>query len=122
MFSRQQYGRKGERKAANHLRRSGYRILEKNYRCLYGEIDIIARQKDTLVFVEVKARSTDRFGDGKAAVSRSKQRKISQVALHYLKTHRHLDQKARFDVVAICGAGADMTIDWVRNAFELAYP
>ena len=121
MTSHHQYGRAGESKAAQFLRRCGYTILEKNYRCRCGEIDIIARHRDTLVFVEVKARRTGRFGGAKAAVTAAKQRKVSQVALHYLKATRQIDRRARFDVVAICGSAPDERFELVRNAFELAH-
>jgi putative endonuclease len=81
----QQFGKRSERLAAEFLKRTGYRILETNYRSPVGEIDIIAREKATIVFVEVKARSSNRFGSPKGAVTPAKQRKISMAALDYLK-------------------------------------
>jgi putative endonuclease len=82
---KQKFGQEGEALAARHLKKNGYRIIEKNYRTKLGEIDIIAKDKDTLVFVEVKSRRSWQFGNPKAAVTPRKQRKISMVALHYLK-------------------------------------
>jgi putative endonuclease len=122
MPSRQQrYGRKCEEIAARHLENSGYRILEKNYRTGSGEIDIIARDNNFIVFVEVKARQTARFGNSKAAVNADKQRKISMVALHYLKSTGQLASSARFDVVAMHPSGGCEGIEIVKNAFDLCY-
>jgi putative endonuclease len=118
---RQRYGEAGETLAARVLRRQGYRILETNYRTPIGEIDLIARERDTIVFVEVKARRSPHFGHPKAAVTALKQRKLSMVALYYLKTTGQSGAKARFDVVAICGATERSEVEVVRNAFELAY-
>ena len=117
----QQFGRRSERLAAEYLKLKGYRILETNYRCGAGEIDIIAREKKTLVFIEVKARSSSRFGSPKGAVTPAKQRKISMAALEYLKRTDQTGSSARFDVVAIDTAGGTPAIEVVKNAFALAY-
>ena len=117
----QQFGKQSERLAAEFLKRTGYRILETNYRSKLGEIDIIAREKGTIVFVEVKARNTSRFGSPKFAVTPAKQRKISMVALQYLKSTRQMDNRARFDVVAVISNRDEPQIAIVKNAFELAY-
>ena len=117
----QQFGKKSERLAAEYLKRKGYRILETNYRSRQGEIDIIAREKDTLVFVEVKARSSRHFGSPKGAVTPAKQRKISMAALDYLKRTGKVDVRARFDVVSIDTAAGKPDIEVVKNAFALAY-
>jgi putative endonuclease len=118
---RQQFGQTGESIAARFLRKMGYRIIEKNYRNVLGEIDIIARDRDTLVFVEVKARASGRYGNPKYAVTPRKQRKISMVALLYLKSTSQSRIKARFDVVAIRSAAAAPHIELIKNAFDLAY-
>ena len=97
----QKFGEKGESLAAWFLKKNGYKIVEQNYRTQLGEIDIIAKDKKTLVFVEVKSRRSTRFGNPKWAVTPKKQRKISMVALSYLKTTKQSDARARFDVVAI---------------------
>jgi len=86
-----------------------------------GEIDIIAKDKETIVFVEVKARRSNDFGNPKWAVTPKKQRKISMVALYYLKATKQNDAKARFDVVAIRLSHENPEIEIVKNAFELAY-
>ena len=117
----QQFGKRSEQLAAEFLMRMGYRILETNYRSTVGEIDIIAMEKGIIVFIEVKARSSSRFGSAKAAVTRAKQRKISMAALDYLKRNGQVHASARFDVVAIDTAGGKTDIEVVKNAFTLAY-
>ena len=118
---RQKFGKESESMAARHLKKNGYKILEQNYRTKLGEIDIIAKDRDTLVFVEVKAKRSDRFGHPKEAVTLKKQRKISQVALIYLSATNQRNAKARFDVVAILATEDSTSIEIVKNAFELAY-
>ncbi len=95
--TRQKFGEQGESLAVWFLKKKGYKILEQNYRTKLGEIDIIAREKKTIVFVEVKSRRSIRYGNPKWSVTHQKQRKISMVALQYLKSIRQTDAKARFD-------------------------
>ena len=118
---RQQFGKKSEDLAVWYLKKNGYKILEQNYRTRLGEIDIIARDKKTLVFVEVKSRRSIRYGSPKWSVTHQKQRKISMVALQYLKKTRQTDTAARFDVVAVISNRDEPQIEVVKNAFELAY-
>jgi putative endonuclease len=118
---RQQYGAQSESLAARLLKQRGYTILETNYRTPLGEIDIIARDRDTIVFVEVKARRSLGFGGAKWAVTPKKQRTISMVALYYLKTTRQSQAKARFDVVAIHSLTDPPQVEIIRNAFDLLY-
>jgi putative endonuclease len=115
------YGRQSETAAVAHLRRLGYAILHRNYRTPYGEIDIVAEHKGVTVFIEVKARKSMRYGSPRFAVTTEKQRKISMVALAYLKKHRALDIPARFDVVTVQQTGHAPAIDVIPNAFDLAY-
>ena len=117
----QKFGEKSENLAAWYLKKNGYKIIEQNYRNRMGEIDIIAREKKTIVFVEVKSRRSIRYGNPKWAVTPKKQRKISMVALYYLKTTQQIDAKARFDVVSITSNRDEPQIEIVRNAFDLAY-
>ncbi|MDM8550468.1 YraN family protein [Desulfobacterales bacterium HSG2] len=126
----QQFGKKSESAAVRHLVKNGYSILEQNYHTKQGEIDIIAKDGDTIVFVEVKARRSDRFGSPKWAITSKKQKKISMLALYYLKATNQSYAKARFDVVAISVRKPEMIpeenrdtarIEIVKNAFELAY-
>jgi putative endonuclease len=112
-------GKSGEEKAVELLKEQGYKILARNFRTKLGEIDIIAKDKDTFCFIEVKARRSDRFGFPQEAVLRKKQRQISKAALLYLKENNLLDQKARFDVVSIIYSEDKTKLDLIKNAFEL---
>lgn len=117
----QQFGQTSEAIAADYLQRNGYRILVRNYRTKLGEIDLIARDGDTLAFIEVKARRSARYGNPKYAVNRWKQKKISMAALAYLKSTKQMNVRARFDVLAILSLKNPPQIELVKNAFELAY-
>lgn len=110
-------GDQGEREAARFLRRSGLRILSRGYRTEQGEVDLIARDGDTLVFVEVKSRSR---GEPAEAVTPEKQRRLTLAALHFLKRHDLLEQKCRFDVVAIVWPEGrhPASVEHLRDAFE----
>jgi putative endonuclease len=114
-------GRRGEDLAYEFLKKKGYEILERNFRSPLGEIDIIAREGKTLAFIEVKTRLTADFGTAKWAVGPRKQRKLSMVALEYLKRRSTSDQAARFDVVAIDFNQGQERVELFRNAFDLAY-
>ncbi|HLG75951.1 MAG TPA: YraN family protein [Ktedonobacteraceae bacterium] len=94
-------GRTGERLAGEHLIRCGYRVLERNFRCRYGEIDLVAEDEQDLIFVEVKTRRGDAYGRPEEAVTRRKQRKIIQVATFYLDLHQCAERSWRIDVVAV---------------------
>ena len=117
----QKSGKEGEAIAVRQLKKDGYKILETNYLTKLGEIDIIAKDRDTIVFVEVKARRSVHFGSPKEAVSTQKQKKISLVALYYLKTTNQMTTKARFDVVAVNLNRDRPRVEIIKNAFELAY-
>lgn len=117
---RLQRGKEGEELAAQYLQAAGYRIVERNFRCRLGEIDIIARDGDTLVFVEVKMKTKESYGDPEAAVDRAKQKKISLVSLHYLQTNNIPDQPARYDVVAVQRSALGQEIRLIKDAFDLA--
>jgi putative endonuclease len=114
-------GRLGETIAMDYLRRYGYRIVESNYRCALGEIDVIATEGKTVVFIEVKSRKTERFGEPQAAVGLQKQKKISMVAQNYLKEKKLNNVKARFDVVAVRLLPQGPKVELIRNAFESSY-
>ena len=122
MNQRQAFGKAGEELALRFLKKKGYRVLEQNYTCPVGEIDIIARDKKTLVFVEVKTRRSLSYGSARFAITPHKQRKISMTALYYLKANDQMQQAARFDVVTVQSTGGVPEIDLIQNAFDLAYP
>jgi putative endonuclease len=119
---KQRVGRSGEDLAVEHLDRRGYRIIARNFRTRQAEIDIIARHRGVIVFVEVKAWRSRDYGHPKWAVTPAKQRKISMAALEYLKKQRLTDARARFDVVTIQAMDTEPRIEVFANAFELAYP
>jgi putative endonuclease len=116
-----QQGLEGEELAVRHLRRLGYHIICRNYRSPFGEIDIIARHRGVLVFAEVKSRSTETFGSPKLAVTPAKQRKLSQVAWHYLQQHNLTEASARFDVVTISRMQGSPHFEVIENAFYSIY-
>lgn len=118
---RQKFGDQGEALAVRRLKKAGYKIIETNYRTRLGEIDIIAKEKDTIVFVEVKSRSSVHFGSPKWAITPKKQKKISMVALYYLKATNQSSARARFDVVAVMSNRDKPQVDIIKNAFDLAY-
>jgi putative endonuclease len=118
---RQRLGRRGEEAAAQELLRRGYAILARGYRTRRGEIDLIARDGQTVVFVEVKTRVGSRFGGGAAAVTRQKQRRIALVAMDYLARHAWLESPCRFDVAVVTPGSHDaaMDVQVITHAFSL---
>ncbi len=114
----QRYGQASEERAARYLKKRGYTIVCRNYRAPCGEIDIIAKEDGTLVFVEVKARNTDTYGGAKVSINRAKMQKITRVAQHYLKETGQINEKARFDVIFV----EKEAIDLYKNAFEAISP
>ena len=118
-FGRQDLGRYGERLAAKELRKRGYKILERRWRCRLGEIDLIAQDGETLVIVEVKTRSRRDYGAPADAVDARKRRKLIQLAEAYLRARRLRDVTVRFDVVGVaCIRGEKPEITVLRSAFE----
>jgi len=117
---RQALGESGEEIATKFLIHNNYTILAKNYRRKYGEIDIIAREGDYLVFVEVKMRTTTSHGHPLEAITLKKQKQISRVALCYLAENDLFDTAARFDVVSVLVTGKNkVSVELVPNAFDL---
>ncbi|MTI60747.1 MAG: YraN family protein [Firmicutes bacterium] len=116
-MSRKELGHWGEKQAVKYLRNSGYQILEQNYSCKLGEIDLIVRQEDNLIFVEVKTRRSINYGPPQAAVNYRKQDKIRKVALYYLSINRGLDMELRFDVISIMLKKGQVEIEHFKNAF-----
>jgi len=112
--SAQQTGAAAEALAARFLEREGLTIVERNFRCRAGEIDLIARDGPTIVFVEVRLRGSEAFGGARASVDRAKQRRILQAARHYLAGRG--DEPCRCDVVLLDRLD-DRRVEWIRNAF-----
>lgn len=116
---RQLLGARGESVAARHLRRRGYAIVRRNYRGEHGEIDLVALDGDVLVFVEVKTRAQDRFGEPLEAVDVRKQLRIARAAEEFVREHRLYDRAIRFDVVGVRRRGWRWDVELVRDAFEV---
>lgn len=112
-------GKRGEEAAAGLLKENGYKILARNYKSRLGEIDIIALDKGTFCFVEVKAREGVACGYPQEAVSKFKQRQVSKTALYFLKEKGFLNKKARFDVVSVIYEGGLPQLSLIKDAFEL---
>lgn len=108
-------GRRGEDLAAAHLGEQGFVLLERNFRCRLGELDIVARDGDTLVFVEVRSRASGGYGDPLETVNARKQKRLARVAQVYLSRRRPKFSGCRFDVIGIVGE----RIAHVRDAFRL---
>ncbi|MGA9276951.1 YraN family protein [Ilumatobacter sp.] len=106
-------GRWGEDLATAHYRRLGYAVLDRNWRSATGELDLVVERDGIIVFSEVKARRTDRFGPAASAVDVTKQRRIRLLALEWLDAHRRGRDGIRFDVVAITG----VRVDLIESAF-----
>ena len=117
MASTKEQGTKGEDLALRHLKRQGLEIVEMNYRFGHGEIDIVAKDGDTLVFCEVKMRETDKFGDPEYAITPRKQQQIRKIARGYLYEHEIKEQECRFDVIAIRMYRGTPEINYIKNAF-----
>ena len=111
-------GKEGEKIAAAYLKKNGYEIIEINYRCPIGEIDIVAKEKNDLVFVEVKTRKSIDLGYPEQAVGMRKQKKMSQLALWYMQKRKIADTNARFDVVAITLIPEKNEVKLIKNAFD----
>lgn len=112
-------GSKGEDLAIQFLKKKGYRIIYRNYKTSVGEIDIIARDGNTIVFVEVKTRTDDSFGYPFEAVNKKKRQKLKNLALLYLKRQVR-ESPVRFDVLSIFYAdGKEQKIEHIKDAFEV---
>jgi putative endonuclease len=114
-------GARGEETAVQHLQREGYRVVERNYRCRRGEIDIIAEESQVLCFVEVRSCHSAAFGGPLATVSAAKQARIIRAARHYLMIRGWERREIRFDVVGITYE-PELQIQLVRGAFEVGIP
>ncbi len=111
-------GKTGEDLACRELERRGYAIVARRYRGRAGELDIVARDGPTLVFIEVKARGGRWFGDAVEAVTRGKQRRIVQLALEYVMRHHLTGMPCRFDIVSIQFEAGRPAVEILQNAFD----
>jgi putative endonuclease len=113
---RKSLGSKGEDIAVSYLKKKGYKILHRNYKTPIGEADIIVRDKGRIIFVEVKARSSDAFGQPFEAVNYRKQEKLRKIAIYYLK-HNKIELPVRFDVVSIISRNGNAEVNHMVEAF-----
>ncbi len=110
-------GKQGELFAEKYLRKNRFKILDKNYRCSLGEIDVVAREKDTIVFIEVKTRSSDFIAEPFESVGKKKQEKLRNLAEYYLAQKGYENYEIRFDVLSIVYEDKEFRIEHIRNAF-----
>ena len=106
-------GRAGEKRAVKFLKNNGFKILETNYKTTFGEIDIIAQERDTIVFVEVKTRTSESYGRPSEAVDRKKQERYYKTATYYLQRANKMESSCRFDIIEI----ENGKINHIFNAF-----
>lgn len=119
IMNKRTLGQKGEEIARKALEKDGYRIIEKNFRCKQGEIDIIAEKKGVVCFIEVKARSSESFGLPEEAVTIWKQRRLLAAAYVYLEKKKIKSKDLRFDIVSVDLKNEKARI--LKNAFEVNY-
>jgi putative endonuclease len=118
VFDRQAIGQRGEESACKYLQAKGLALLQKNYRCIYGEIDLIMRDQDVIVFVEVRCRSREDYGTALESINDNKIQKLIKTATHFLQIKKWLHKiQSRFDVVAIQSATGKIHLEWIKNAF-----
>ena len=120
LFAREPLGRRGERAAERYLKRRGYKIIGRGNRSKWGELDLVAVDGKTIVFVEVKTRNDPATGHPAESVDAAKQRRLTRLAVAFLKRHRLLEYPARFDVVAVTWPSGTWrpTIEHICNAFD----
>ncbi|MCK4865475.1 MAG: YraN family protein [Gammaproteobacteria bacterium] len=123
MVTTRELGEVTESLACEYLEKKGFKLLERNFNCRFGEIDLIMQDKDSLVFVEVRYRRSNNFGSGAESITAGKQSKLIKTASVYLQRHAKLNKySARFDVVSITGSIDtnninNINFDWIQNAF-----
>ncbi|MCL4122981.1 UNVERIFIED_CONTAM: hypothetical protein GTU68_063356 [Idotea baltica] len=110
-------GDRAENLAYRFLKKQGLSLHQKNYRCRFGEIDIVMQDSDYLVFVEVRHRKSNNFGGALESVDSRKQMKLRKSAEHYLIKHKKTDTPCRFDILCVNGDLNKPEIDWIQNAF-----
>jgi putative endonuclease len=112
-------GKLAEDDACRYLQRRGLKLVARNYHCRCGEIDLIMKEAETLVFVEVRYRRSAEFGSGAETVTRAKQCKIAHTASYFLQENRHhAGSAARFDVISCSPGRGECTVNWIRDAFH----
>lgn len=111
-------GRQKERFACKYLQKEGLHLIQANYYCRLGEIDLIMEDQDSLVFVEVRYREADDFGTAIESITPAKQKRIIRAAQHYLQSLSEFEEHyCRFDVIGLSGSKSEQEVTWIKNAF-----
>jgi len=119
--NRTHLGKRGEDLAVSYLQKAhGYQIVQRNYRCTFGEMDIIARDQGVLSFIEVRTRGSEDYGDPKESINKRKQQQLTKVALEFINRYKVYQVKARFDVVAVYLLPHEERLELIKDAFESA--
>ena len=113
---RREKGQACEDIACDYLKKAGLKLIDKNFFSRHGEIDLIMRHQDSVVFVEVRYRKNQSHGGAKESITAAKQNKIRKTALYYMQT-KGRELNARFDVIAMGGENKNLNIEWIKNAF-----
>jgi len=116
LIKKKNKGADAETQACHFLQQKGLALITQNYYCRQGEIDLIMNDNETTVFIEVRYRKNNHYGDAKESITIQKQNKIRTTALHYMQSHDQ-HKNARFDVIAITGEGSQQQLEWIQNAF-----
>lgn len=115
---KQTIGKNSEDYACHFLQTNGLQLIERNFRCRFGEIDLIMQENDSMVFVEVRTRNRTDYGNALESISRSKQRKVIRTAAYFLQQQKLYDKIAcRFDVISLQNHADETTLEWIKNAF-----
>lgn len=117
MFSNKDLGRAGEEFAGQYFESLGYKILEKNYRCRLGEVDLIVKKDDVIAFVEVKTRKSTSYGDPEESINSLKIKKIRNSARYFISVKNLFDFNVSFDVISIKAISGKFILKHIRNAF-----
>jgi len=115
-----EFGKYCEARAVRFLKKNGYRILERNYRCAFGEIDAIAEESGYVVFIEIKSQASLLFGPPYLRITNKKKKNITNSALSYLKKYGLSEKDCRIDVVSVCLLNGDYEMELIKNAFEMS--
>ncbi|WP_353570236.1 YraN family protein [Candidatus Albibeggiatoa sp. nov. BB20] len=119
MSDSHEWGRWAEDEALHYLTQHGLNLIQRNYRCRAGEIDLVMKHEQTLVFIEVRYRAHSRFGSSAESIDSRKQQKIYKTAEHYIQHCHDCEQLAcRFDAILISGRPPNSKIEWIKNAFH----
>lgn len=116
----QQIGKQAEQRACDYLQAKGFQLLQQNYQCYHGEIDLIMRDQEDVVFVEVRFRSRTDYGSALESITKNKQKKLIKAATHFLQMKKWLYRvTSRFDIVAIHLVAGETQLEWIKNAFSV---